>query len=299
VNCNKNRVIARADGRVAAQRHIETQPEAIPLFQRGDCFAPSGVRSDITLCYTFYMEPEIEINIFKSFHDLSLMAARLFVESSSQAIAKRGRFLVALSGGNTPTLLYQTLAGIHYRNQINWAKVHAFWGDERCVPPDDPGNCYYQARLALLDHVDIPTDNIHRVQSDLEPASAAIDYAHTLKDFATPPLDWPCFDLVLLGMGEDGHTASLFPGSPVEVTSPTVAVTANYQDRPARRVSLTPLVFNSARQIVFLVSGGSKSETLASVLNGEYHPEQLPAQRIRPTDGEVIWLVDEAAASKL
>jgi 6-phosphogluconolactonase len=253
------------------------------------------------------MEPEIEINIFKSFHDLSLVAANLFIESASQAILQRGHFLVALSGGNTPNPLYQTLAGIHYRNQINWAKVHVFWGDERCVPPDDPGNCYYQARLALLDHVDIPVDNIHRIQSTpstssgqgFEPATAAIDYAHILKVFATPPLEWPRFDLVLLGMGEDGHTASLFPGSPVEVTSPTVAVTANYQDRPARRVSLTPLVFNSARQIVFLVSGESKAETLANVLNGEYHPEQLPAQRIHPTDGEVIWLVDEAAASKL
>lgn len=243
------------------------------------------------------MKPKI--NIFKDIHELSLAAASLFVESSSQAIAQRGRFLAALSGGNTPTLLYQILASELYRNQINWTKVHAFWGDERCVPPDDPGNCYYQARLALLDHVDILADNIHRVQSTLEPASAASDYAHTLKVFSTPPLDWPRFDLVLLGMGEDGHTASLFPGSPVEATSPAVAVTANYQDRPAKRVSLTTLVFNSARQIIFLVSGENKSETLASVLNGEYHPEQLPAQRIRPTDGEAIWLVDEAAASKL
>jgi 6-phosphogluconolactonase len=240
-----------------------------------------------------------KINIFKDIHDLSLAAARLFVQSSSQAIAQRGRFLTALSGGNTPTPLYQTLAGVPYRNQINWAKIHIFWGDERCVPPDDPGNCYYQARLALFDHVNIPGDNIHRIQSDLEPAAAALDYARTLKVFSASPLEWPRFDLVLLGMGEDGHTASLFPGSQVEVTSPAIAVTANYQDRPARRVSLTPLVFNSARQIVFLVNGQSKSETLASILNGEYHPGQLPAQRIRPTDGEVIWFVDEAAASKL
>jgi 6-phosphogluconolactonase len=243
------------------------------------------------------MNPKIQA--YKNLQGLSIAAAELFVRSAAQAIEKRGRFLIALSGGNTPTLLYQTLAGVPYRDQINWEKVHVFWGDERCVPPDDPGNCYYQAKLALLDHVDIPADNIHRIQSMFEPAVAAFDYARTLKVFSTPPLDWPRFDLVLLGMGEDGHTASLFPGSPVEIASPTIAVTANYQDRPARRVSLTPLVFNSARQIVFLVSGGSKSETLVSVLNGEYHPEQLPAQRIRPTDGEVIWLVDEAAASKL
>jgi 6-phosphogluconolactonase len=243
------------------------------------------------------MNPKIQV--YKNLQELSIAAAELFVHSAAQATTACGRFLVALSGGNTPTTLYQTLASAPYRDQINWAKVHAFWGDERCVPPDDPGNCYYQARLALLDHVDIPANNIHRVQSDLEPAAAATDYARTLKVFSTPPLDWPRFDLVLLGMGDDGHTASLFPGSPVEVTSPTVAVTANYQDRPAKRVSLTPLVFNSARQIVFLVSGGSKSETLVSILNGEYHPEQLPAQRICPTDGKVTWLVDEAAASRL
>ena len=255
------------------------------------------VRSDITLCYTFYMKPKIQV--YKNLQGLSIAAAELFVRSAAQAIEKRGRFLTALSGGNTPNPLYQTLASAPYRDKVYWAKVHIFWGDERCVPPDDPGNCYYQARLALLDHVDIPVDNIHRIQSTLEPASAASDYVHTLKVFSTPSLDWPRFDLVLLGMGEDGHTASLFPGSPVEIASPTIAVTANYQDRPSRRVSLTPLVFNSARQIVFLVSGESKAETLANVLNGEYHPEQLPAQRIHPTDGEVIWLVDEAAASKL
>jgi len=100
-------------------------------------------------------------------------------------------------------------------------------------------------------------------------------------------------------MGDDGHTASLFPGSPVDVTSPTVAVTANYQDRPAKRVSLTPLVFNTARCVVFLAVGKEKAETLAKILNGEYHPQLLPAQRIRPTDGEIIWLIDEAAAVKL
>jgi 6-phosphogluconolactonase len=105
--------------------------------------------------------------------------------------------------------------------------------------------------------------------------------------------------MVLLGMGDDGHTASLFPGSPVEVTSPVIAVTANYQDRPARRVSLTPLVFNAARSVAFLATGQSKAATLASILNGEYHPELLPAQRIQPTDGEVFWLVDESAAGKL
>ncbi len=236
------------------------------------------------------MNPNLQI--FKDLSALSQSAAKLFIESAAQAIAERGRFLVALSGGNTPTPLYRLLVDA----PMDWPRVHVFWGDERCVPVDDPGNSYAQARDVLLARVPIPADHVHRVQSDLEPAEAARAYAATLSGFRPP---WPRFDLALLGMGEDGHTASLFPGSPVDEASPVIAVTAHYQDRPANRVSLTPLVLNTARQIVFLVSGQSKSEALASVLKGDYHPEQLPAQRIHPKDGTLTWLVDEAAASKL
>jgi 6-phosphogluconolactonase len=239
------------------------------------------------------MNPEVQI--FDDLTSLSKVAAEIFVENARQAIEARGRFLVVLSGGNTPMSLYRLL--VH--QPVDWTHVHIFWGDERCVPVDDPGNSCGQARDALLRHVPIPQANVHRVRSELGPVSAAKEYELELQRFADPPLDWPRFDLVLLGMGDDGHTASLFPGSPVDVTEPVVAVTAHYQDRPANRVSLTPPVFNSARHIIFLVSGQSKSETLASVLKGGYHPLQLPAQRIQPTDGEVTWLVDAAAASKL
>ena len=230
-------------------------------------------------------------------NSLSQAAAELFVETSAQAILQRGRFFVALSGGNTPAELYKLLAQSPYKEQVDWTHVHVFWGDERCVPIEDLENSYRQAYDVLLSRVLIPTENIHRVHSELEPAEAAKDYALILKQFASPPLDWPRFDLVLLGMGEDGHTASLFPGSEVNVSTPTMAVTAQYQDRPANRVTLTPLVFNSARRIIFLVSGASKSQTLANVLYGGYYPEQFPAQRIRPTDGELIWMVDKLAAS--
>ncbi|MBI5963593.1 MAG: 6-phosphogluconolactonase [Chloroflexi bacterium] len=242
------------------------------------------------------MKPNIKI--FKDIHELSHAAAELFAESSSQAIAERGRFLAALSGGSTPNHLYQLLAGEPYRSQIDWSGVHVFWGDERCVPVDDPGSNYFQARQALLDHVNIPADNIHRVQSDTKPASAAVDYARTLKQFSAPPLEWPRFDLVLLGMGDDGHTASLFPASPIDPAEPVIAVTANYQDRPANRVSLTPRVLNSARRVIFLVTGLGKAVTLTQVLSDISNVDLLPAQRIRPTDGELLWLVDEAAASK-
>ncbi len=243
------------------------------------------------------MKPNIKI--FKDIHELSLAAADIFIETSSQAIRERGVFLTALSGGSTPNHLYQLLAGEPYRSQIDWAGVHVFWGDERCVPVDDPGNNYYQAQQALLDHVDIPADNIHRVLSNLEPASAALDYAQTLKNFSAPPLEWPRFDLVLLGMGDDGHTASLFPGSPVDATEPVIAVTANYQDRPAKRVSLTPRVLNSARKVIFLVTGFGKAVTLTQVFSDISNMDLLPARRIQPTDGELLWLVDEAAACKL
>jgi len=150
-----------------------------------------------------------------------------------------------------------------------------------------------------LSHVLIPDSNIHRIKGELGPAEASKDYSLTLRGFASPPLEWPRFDLVYLGMGEDGHTASLFPGSPVDVSEPTLPVTAHYQDRPANRVTLTPIVFNSARVVSFMASGEQKAVTLAEVLSGGYNPAKYPAQRIDPKDGRLIWLVDAAAASKL
>jgi 6-phosphogluconolactonase len=240
-----------------------------------------------------------EIRIFKDSDALSTAAADIFVQAEKHAIETRGRFLVALSGGGTPSGLYQLLANEPYRSEVNWKKIFVFWGDERCVPPDDPGSNYHQANETLLRHVSLPKENILRVKGELQPRQASDAYAQTLKDFADPGLDWPRFDLVLLGMGEDGHTASLFPGSPVKATSPTLAVTGHYQGRPADRVTLTPLVFNSAREVLFLVTGESKAVTLSQVLSDVSTQEQYPAQRIQPTDGQVIWLVDEAAAADL
>lgn len=229
------------------------------------------------------------VKLFRDADELSQYAARAFVETANRSIAERGRFLVALSGGSTPMKLYEQLAS----EELDWSRVHFFWGDERCVPVDDAGNSYGQTKKILFDK--IGTTNIHRVKSDLEPAQAAQAYAHTLSGFADAPFDFPRFDLVLLGMGEDGHTASLFPNSPVNMDSPVVAVTAHYQDRPANRVTLTPLVFNQAREIWFLVTGASKAETLRNVLKGERNLEKYPAQRIQPVDGTLVWLVDEAA----
>jgi 6-phosphogluconolactonase len=240
-----------------------------------------------------------DVRIFKDSESLSVAAAEIFVTAAEQALRARGRFLVALSGGSTPSGMYRFLAGEPYRSRVGWSESFIFWGDERCVPPDDEGSNYHQAHVTLLGHVPVPDQNVQRIKGELEPAEASDDYTRTLKRFAAPGLDWPRFDLVLLGMGADGHTASLFPGSPVEVASPTQAVTAHYQGRPAQRVTLTPRVFNSARKILFLVTGADKAVSLGHVLSDGSMQEQLPAQRIRPTDGQVIWLVDEAAGKHL
>jgi 6-phosphogluconolactonase len=238
------------------------------------------------------------IKVFNSINELSQYAADLFVEIANQSIAKRGRFLAALSGGSTPMRLYELL-GNKFQNKADWSRIHFFWGDERCVPVKDAGNSYGQTKKVWFEKINIPDEHIHRVLSELEPDSAAMEYARTLKDFAEPPLEWPCFDLALLGMGDDGHTASLFPNSPMEMDSPTLAVTANYQGRPANRVTLTPKVLNSSRNIVFLVTGKSKAETLSRVLGDLYIPKELPAQRIAPTDGNLDWLIDQEAGSLL
>jgi 6-phosphogluconolactonase len=254
-------------------------------------FSPSELQSQRKMA-----EPNVQV--FKDLHELSKFAAQSFADIAKQSIRQRSRFTVSLSGGNTPMKMYEIL-GDQFQSSTEWDRVHFFWGDERCVPADDPGNCYGQAKRAFLNEVRAPLENIHRVESELEPVEAALRYALTLEQYADPPLAWPRFDLVLLGMGDDGHTASLFPGSPVEVTLAALPVVANYQDRPARRVTLTQNVFNDARNIYFLAVGKSKAETLRNVLKGEHRPDLYPAQRIKPNDGKITWLVDEGAASLL
>ena len=239
-----------------------------------------------------------DVRVFDDLDALSHAAAEAFVQASSLSVAQRQRFLVALSGGSTPVALYRLLRGPPYVRQINWTATHAFWGDERCVPAADPENSYRQVHEILLARVPIPPANVHRIRSELEPEDAAADYRRTLKVFASPPLQWPRFDIVMLGMGSDGHTASLFPGSALAPAVPVLAVTGQYENRPARRITLSAAVLNAARLVIFLVSGQGKAETLKRVLYGEPQPESLPAQRIHPADGSLIWMVDRAAASR-
>ena len=239
-----------------------------------------------------------EVRVYPDLMHLSRAAAQLFLDQAALAARERGRFFAALNGGSTPKHLFQLLAQ-DQSGKVDWKKAQIFWGDERCVPPDDIESNYRQASELLLVPAKIPNENIYRIKGELGAKEAPQDYALVLKRFASPPFEWPRFDLVLLGMGEDGHTASLFPGSPVETQSPTLGVTAHYQDRPTERVTLTPIVFNSARLILFMAVGENKALTLGKVLNNGYQPELYPAQRISPTEGRLIWLLDKAAADNI
>lgn len=241
----------------------------------------------------------ITVKVFPDSHTLSVFAAGVYSQVIREAVTKRGRFLTALSGGGTPVALFQLLAQSPYRETLPWAKMYFYWGDERCVAPDDSESCYGQAQQAWLGHVAVPESNIFRIKAEAGPLLAAEEYARQLKSIAEQGMDWPRFDLVLLGLGADGHTASLFPGSHETKGVATVAVSANYQDRPALRVSLTPDVINAARNVVFLVTGAGKAQALHDTLSGIWEPSRLPAQRIQPVDGNLLYLVDEAAASML
>jgi 6-phosphogluconolactonase len=224
-------------------------------------------------------------------------AARRLVHLSNTAVKSRGRFSVALSGGSTPRKLYQLLAEKPYQSQVPWKACHLFWGDERCVPPGDPDSNYRLAREALIQQVPVPTHHVHRIPVERGPISAAEAYARTLIDFFCGTQ--ARFDLVLLGMGQDGHVASLFPGSAAleERERLAVAVEADYQDTPADRVTLTLPAINAARQILFLVTGSAKAGIVRAVM--EQPGAGLPAQAVRPSAGELVWLLDAGAASLL
>jgi 6-phosphogluconolactonase len=244
------------------------------------------------------MPEPVTRRIFADAAALNQAAAHLLTTLAQAAVAEYGRFSIALSGGGTPTGVYQRWAQPPFRDAMPWQHTHLLWGDERLVPPDDAGSNYRQIADLLLPHVPIPPENVHRAKGELPPAAAVADYTQQLQAFAGGTAV-PILDVVLLGLGSDGHTASLFPGSPVDPPEWVVGVTAEYDGRPARRLSLTPTVINQARHIIFLVTGASKAATLQKVFDGPPQPEQLPAQRIQPTHGRLTWLVDVAAAQNL
>lgn len=228
--------------------------------------------------------------------DAGALAQTAADEVLRAAQAANDRFTLALSGGSTPKHLYQRLAAADFAARLDWPRVHLFWGDERCVPPDDPASNYRLARETLLDHLSIPSVNIHRIPGEQEPAQAAARYDRRLRDFFG---GLPRFDLILLGLGDDGHIASLFPHTPALQERHRYAVHSTAPVPPIHRVTLTLPVINAAARVLFLVSGAGKAAILRRVLEGEATADDLPAQLIRPARGEVIWLVDESAARLL
>ncbi len=232
---------------------------------------------------------------------ISQAAAERMSQISLDAVSKRGVVHLVLSGGRTPETLYRLLSKPPFISSFPWPQTQIYWGDERSVPSKSSESNSGQAWRTLLKDVPVPGSNIHRISGELELQLAAEEYCELLKVHSGQEEDWPRFDLVFLGMGDDGHTASLFPG-PIrseERNSPVMAVTADYGDRPTSRITMTPLVINSARNIIFLVSGSSKAAALAAALNGPTDLEKWPVQRIRPDNGRTVWLVDQDAAANL
>jgi 6-phosphogluconolactonase len=245
---------------------------------------------------------DLSVHVFSDHDALSRHAAELLLRQAGQAVKARGRFLWALSGGGTPERLYRMLAEPPFSKAMPWSACHLFWGDERLVPPSAAGSNFGQVEATLLDRVPVPASQVHRIRGELAPEEAVADYARHLSANASAGRPWPRFDLALMGLGSDGHTASLFPGPPglEEQRQPTLAVTGEYAGRPTRRVTLTPAVFNDSRLLLFLVTGAAKAEAVSRVL--EAAPDSrspLPAARLWPTAGAITWLLDEAAAAAL
>jgi 6-phosphogluconolactonase len=225
---------------------------------------------------------------------LSRAAAELFVRQANLADRAQGRFSVALSGGQTPRRTYELLAQPDYRDRVAWTRVHVFWGDERCVPLEDHRNNARLARQTLLKHVPIPEEQIYPIKSAISSEKAAQEYEALLRLFFAGQT--PRFDLIFLGLGADGHTASLFPGTAAACEQKSWTTTVPRHGLDPDRVTLTLPLINQARAVVFLVAGKDKALVLKKVLSGYSDLPPLPAQLINPGDGELYWLVDDGAA---
>ncbi len=237
-----------------------------------------------------------ELRVYADAGAVARALADSFVAAGRAAIAERGAFAVALSGGNTPRAAYELLATEPLRTSLPWNEVFIYFGDERCVPPDDDRSNYRMAREAFLDAVPIPSENVARMRGETDPGLAANEYASILRaDLGANPR----FDLIMLGLGEDGHTASLFPGIGQVIEENSLVEAAYAQSQAMWRITVTPKLINAARRVVFAVVGAAKARALAAVIEGPSDPLTYPAQLVQPSSGELTWLVDDAAASLL
>ena len=241
---------------------------------------------------------DAEVCVFEGDGELLRATAEAIALTAERSMSERGRFTWALAGGSTPRMLYGLLTSDFYRERLPWRAIHVFWGDERHVPPEHAESNFRMAREAMLDHVPLPAANVHRIRGEEPDARrAAIEYELELRRFfALADSEWPCFDLVLLGLGADGHTASLFPGSKAlrererRVMAPWVESLREF------RITLTPPVLNHARRVLFLVRGEEKAAAVHAVLEGAREPERYPAQAV---EGSRLWMLDRAAARLL
>jgi|WetSurMetagenome_2_1015567.scaffolds.fasta_scaffold92039_3 6-phosphogluconolactonase len=239
----------------------------------------------------------MSVEIFPTPMEMSEAAARLFTARAAAAASLRGRFAVALSGGKTPMELYRLLAKEPFASRIPWARVHLFWADERCVPPDHKDSNYRMVRELLLDHVPVAPANVHRMQGEMDPVEAATRYEEGMRHFFAPAgVAFPVFDMILLGLGGDGHTASLFPGTRAMHECARWVVGHYVDAQKGWRITLTPPVINAARTVVFIAAGAGKASALRDILEGPFQPDSLPAQIIRPDGGELLWMLDRDAA---
>ena len=246
------------------------------------------------------MSSSTEIRILTTPQELFEAAAEEVVRAAHEAVAQRGRLTIALSGGSTPKNLFNLLA-TNARTTLPWDRMFFFWGDERHVPPTDAESNYRMVEETMLSKIPVPSGNVFRIAAENPNAATAAEaYEQTLrKFFQLGPGQVPIFDLILLGMGPDGHTASLFPGT-AGLQEKSRLVIANWVDKlKANRITLTLPVLNAARCVAFLVSGTDKASVLRTVLEEDAPAEQYPSKLIRPVDGKLIWLIDRAAASQL
>ena len=240
-----------------------------------------------------------EIIICRGIDDLAQQAAAEFAKLAQSSLREKRRFAVALSGGSTPRALYSLLATPEFTRQISWPQIHLFWGDERCVPPDNPESNYRMVREALLAKTEIPPDNIHRMAGEKEPHIAAAEYEEELRDFfQLAPNAFPRFDLILLGLGEEGHTASLFPSSEALQETKRLVVATYAAKLNAHRLTLTLPVLNHGAVVLFLIAGASKAPIVTEILRDDGQAARFPAARIQPVDGRLVWLLTEDAAPK-
>jgi 6-phosphogluconolactonase len=231
---------------------------------------------------------------------LYVRAAEEIVHIAGESICTHGEFTLCLTGGATPAASYELLA-TRFRLSVDWKEVQFFWGDERCVTPADPASNFGMANRTMLSRLALRPEQIHRIRGEDEPAQAAAEYERELRRSLrlAEPSDLPCFNLLLLGLGENAHVASLFPHHPALHVTTRLAVAVEVEATPHRRVSLTMPVINNAERIMFLISGEKKAAAVKNVLQGPPDPEQYPAKLVKSHANEIVWLVDKAAASGL